>query len=157
MAEGTIPINPEDLPTEAPTLEDSAVYNVVLKKFVINPRRSKEGTGVIFGKVTCEVSDGDFEGATLMSNYLPLPIGSDGTKRGDFLAQKNNAQFGRFCATFRIKGQMPAVDLNDASSVEAFNDWISQYYEASGKVTIRNQEFPAGSNRYQSGISDYIF
>lgn len=159
MSTGQIPVNASDLPIDTPPLEESSVYDVVLKKVVLNPRKSKEGTGVAFCKLQCEVVGGDFDGAFLPLNYLPLPIAlEDGMTKGErYQANKVSVAFGRFCRSFKITGEVPGVDLLDPDSSSQWQDWISQFYESTGKVTIRNQEFPAGSGRLQSGINDFIF
>ena len=159
MSDGHIPVNASDLPIDTPPLDESAVYDVALKKIVLNPKRSKEGTGVVFCKIQCEVAGGDFEGAFLPLNYLPLPIPleSDMSKGERYQATRTSVAFGRFCRAFKITGEVPGVDLADVDSINAWQDWASQYYESTGKVTIRNQEFPPGSGRMQSGINDFIF
>jgi hypothetical protein len=159
-SEGHIPVNASDLPIDTPPLEESSVYDVVLKKVVLNPKRSnpKDGSeGVIFCKLQCEVVGGDFDGAFLPLNYLPLPVLPVGTKGEIYKATKTSVPFGRFCRAFKITGEVPPVNLGDIDSMNRWQDWISQFYESTGKVTIRNQEFPAGSGRSQSGINDFLF
>ena len=159
MTDGHIPVNASDLPIDTPALEDDKIYDVVLKKVVLSPKRSKDGSGVIFCKLQTEVVGGDFEGAFLPLNYLPLPIAfsDDMTKGERYQATKTSVAFGRFCRAFKITGLVPEVDLNDIDSINAWQDWASQFLESTGKVSIRNQEFPPGSTRMQSGIADFIF
>ena len=162
MSEGHIPVNAGDLPIDTPALDESGVYNVTLKRVVLSPKRSnpKDGSeGVMFCKLQTVVTDGDFEGAFLPLNYLPLPMPIlPGMSRGElYQATKLSVGFGRFCRAFRITGTIPDVDLLDIDSINGWQDWIAQFYEAQGKVTIRNQEFPVGSTRMVSGIQDFIF
>lgn len=157
MSEGRIPVNASDLPIDTPALDESLVYDVSLKKVVVNPTRAKND--VVFCKVTFEVTGGDYEGALLNLNYLPLPLPVDsGMTRGElFRANRNNVPFGRFARAFKIDGTVPEVDLLDQQSISDFQDWIAQFYESQGKVTIRNQEYPEGSGKMRSGVNDFIF
>ena len=150
MSEGHIPVGSGDLPIDVTPLDESAVYNGILKRVVISPRLDKNGN--TFCQATFEVADGDFEGKTVMMNYLPLPtlVDADMSKADRIRTRDRGVPFERFCRAFKISGDMP-------SNHEEWQDWISQFYESMGKFTIRNQEFPEGSGRLRSGVSDFIF
>jgi|SRR5882724_1738698 len=156
MAEGEIPINPGDLPIDSISLDDSLVYAVSLVKGIVNPKADK--SGFIFCKLQYEVAEGDYEGMTVMQNWLRLPVALTANPSKKELVQKTNmnAPFGRFCRAFRITHVMPPVRLEDRESIEAWQEWIEKAYGNIGKVTIQNQEFPEGSGRMRSGIADFV-
>lgn len=157
MEDGQIPVNLEDLSLEAPTLDESEVYSGELVKVALSPKLSKNG--VMFCAIQVVVNDGDYEGNTVMLNYLPLPIARTPqmSKRDAIYAQGISAQFARFCSAFKIKGSMPPVrSLDDAESVAIWSEWANQFVGHVGKFTIKNQEFPEGSGRLRAGISDFI-
>lgn len=165
MSEGHIPVNAIDLPINVPALDESGVYTVTLKRVTLNPTRSKPkdgSTGLIFCKIQTEVAEGDFEGAFLPMNYLPLPfhITSDMKKGEIYKATKANVPFGRFCVGFHITGPIPLedeVNLLDSESINAWQDWISRFYESRAQVTIKNQEYPEGTGKLSSYVNDFIF
>lgn len=152
-----IPVNAGDLPIDAVQMEESQVYPATLEKVVVASKLSKRG--VVYCAVQVSIPEGDYEGMTVALNYLPLPIGvrSDATKKEKIAAQNQSAAFGRFCRSFKITGQVPAVSLASAESINRFHDFMSKFYGNRGKVMIRNQEFPEGSGRQRSGISDFVF
>lgn len=155
--DGGIPINAGDLPIDTVKLEESDVYVGTLEKVVVSARPSKNG--VLFCAVQCAVSQGDYEGVTVTINYLPLPIAvhPNASKKEKIYAQNTSAAFGRFCRSFKIKGEIPKVSLSDSESVQRFQEFISKFYGNEGKFMIRNQEFPEGSGRMRSGVSDFVF
>ena len=157
MPAGHIPVGSGDLPIDVTPLDESAVYEGVLKKATLSPKTDKNGN--MFCQLQLEVASGDFEGKTVMMNYLPLPtlVTSDMSKGERIKAQDRSVAFERFCRAFKISGKMPAVSHSDVDSLNAWQDWASQFYESQGKFTIRNQEFPEGSTRLRSGVSDFIF
>jgi len=157
MSNGEIPINVGDLPIDTVLLEESGVYPAALERATVSMKLSKKG--VLFCAVQVSVTEGDFEGQMLTINYLPLPVavGADATKRERIQALNQSAAFGRFCRSFKITGAMPPVSLTNPDSIRAWQDWIEKYYGNNGKVTVRNQEFPEGSGRMRSGLSDFVF
>ena len=72
-------------------------------------------------------------------------------------AQNNNAAFSRFAKSFKISGPIPPVSLEHPESIQAFQDHISKAYGNRGKFMVQNQEFPQGSGRMRSSISDFVF
>ncbi len=120
------------------------------KKAVINPKADRNGN--TFAQLSIEVASGDFEGKTVQMNYLPLPkVVTEGMSKAERIkASDLGVPFQRFCRAFKITGHMP-------TDREAWQDWISQFYESHGKFTVRNQEYPEGSGRMRSGVSDFIF
>lgn len=157
MTEGQIPINAGDLPIDTVTLEESNVYTGYLRRASVSPKPDRNGN--VFCALQLEVAQGDFEGVTVQMNYLPLPqaLSSDMTKAQKIKAQNLSAPFGRFCRAFKIHGMIPPVSLTDPRSVGIFQEWITQFYDSIGKFTVRNQEFPEGSGRMRSGVSDFVF
>jgi hypothetical protein len=156
MADGMIPINLDDLPIDTVAMDDSQVYTGEFTKSTMSPKLDKSGN--MFCAIQVAVTEGDFEGRTVMRQWLPMPvaISADMTKRERILAQDRSVTFTRFCRAFGIKGKMPSVAL-DADSVSTWQDWISQFYGNLGKFTVQNQEFPEGSGRVRSGINDFVF
>ena len=157
MSEGMIPINAEDLPIDSVPMEESSVYNGYLRKATISPKLSKKD--VLYCALQLEVADGDYEGRTVMLNYLPLPVGisPDASKAQRIKIQEQNQAFGRFVKAFKISGRIPSVSLSNPDSLTAWQAWIEPFYDKVGKFTIRNQEFPEGSGRLRSSVSDFVF
>lgn len=157
MSEGQIPIGINDLPIDTVPLSESDVYSGVLNKSTISPKLDKKGN--IFASVQIEVSLGDFEGRTVMLNYLPLPvpIREDMSKGERIRAQDRAVAFARFCRAFRITGNMPSVSFAAPDSITAWQEWIEKFYGNNGKFTVKNQEFPEGSGRLRSGVNDFVF
>lgn len=157
MSEGAIPVNLEDLPIEGTPLDESEVYTGELVKSTVSPKTDKRGN--VFVNLQVVVTEGDAEGKTVMLNYLPLPVPmlEEMTKRDKMRAEDISVAFARFCRSFGIRGRMPQVDLSDPESIGVWQDWISQFYGRIGKFTVKNQEFPEGSGRLRSGISDFLF
>lgn len=151
----TIPV--DNLPIDSTPMDESSVYKAGLDKVTLSPKLDKSGG--IFCAVQVVVNEGDFEGRTVRSNWVPLPMAvpEDATKRDKILAADRAVMFGRFCRSFGIRGNMPEVRLVDSESVTAWNEWIGKFYGNVGRVTIRNQEFPSGSGRMNAGINDFIF
>ena len=158
MAEGEIPINPQDLPIDTTPLEESNVYTGYFRRATVSPKPSKGG--LVFAALQFEVAEGDFEGRTVMMQYMPLPVKVTDTMNK---AQRIRAidathvPFGRFARAFGIKSNnMPEVTLAAPDSLGRWQEWISQFYDQTGKFTIRNQEFPEGSGRLRSGVNDFV-
>ena len=164
---GEIPMNPGDLPIDAIVLEESGVYDGVFKRATVSPKPNK--SGFVFCALQLQVSEGDFEGITVMMNHLPLPVTADSladadgvstpTRKHTIQAHNHNVSFGRFALAFKIKdaAKAPKVDLRDPDSIGRWQEWISQYYNNRGKFTVHNQEFPEGSGRLRSGVNDFMF
>jgi hypothetical protein len=153
--EGGIPINVGDLPVNEINLEESQIYSGSLDRVAVALKESKRG--LLYCAVQCTVTEGDYEGMTVGTNYLALPIGvrDDASKKEKIYAQNNaNAKFGRFCRAFKIKGEAPAVSLSNPDSIQAFQDWIAKSYGNVGKFQVQNQEF---NGRMRSGIADFVF
>lgn len=154
MSDGFIPV--DNLPLEQVTLDDSLVYNVTLEKSTL---AKVDKAGDPFCNLQLQVVDGDYEGKTVMMNYLPLPIAvaDTATKAVRIKAQDKSANFARFCKSFGIREPMPVVDMADADSKQRWQDWIAKFYGNTGKITIRNQEFPEGTGKLRSGVNDFVF
>ena len=157
MTEGQIPINAEDLPIDTVPMDESSVYTGELTKATLSPKLDKRDD--MFCAVQVAVMEGDFEGRTVMLNWLllPIPLSPDMNKRERVQAIDKSTSFGRFAKSFGIKGKIPSVDIRNSESVSEWQDWISQFYGNQGKFTVRNQEFPEGSGRMRSGINDFVF
>ena len=158
MTEGAIPINPEDLPIDNVVMDDSLVYVGELVKAVVAQKLDRNGAA--YCSIQVAVTDGDYEGRTVMRNYIQLPraITSEMTKRDRILAQDGMVAFGRFCRAFGIRGTpMPEVDHRNPDTLQAWQDWIGKFYGNTGKFTVQNQEYPEGSGRMRSGINDFVF
>ena len=157
MAEGHIPINPEDLPIDTVAMEESNVYTGFLRKAVVSPKPDKNGW--VFCALQIEVAEGDYEGRTVGMKYLPLPgeITEGMNKAQRIRAMDKAVSFGRFCRAFTVKGRMPIVSFSEPDSIQEWQTWIEQYYDNQGKFTVRNQEWPEGSGRVRSGIADFVF
>lgn len=159
--DGEIPVNAGDLPIDAPEMDDAGVYTGELKKFTVSPKLDKNDK--VYGSLQVEVTQGDFEGYTVMMNYLPLPIrvGENASKGQQVRATLNNVAFGRFVRGFGIKGEIPSVkSVNGQPSregVQAFTEFMDMFIGNTGKFTIQNQEFPAGSGRMRPGVKDFVF
>ena len=156
MNEGHIPIDINDLPIDTVPLDESAVYTGILKRATVSPRPDKNGYA--FAAIQLEVTEGPYEGRTVMGNYLPLPVSihEDMSKAERIRAMDKSVAFARFCRAFRVKGTMPPVSHADPTSLADWQEWITQFYDNTGKFTIRNQEFPEGSGRLRSGVSDFV-
>lgn len=152
-----IPVNPSDLPTDQVTLEESQVYPAILEKVAVSMKPSKRG--VLYCAVQVSIPSGDYEGIILMQNYLPLPIGThpNASKKEKVFAQNTSASFARFAKSFKINKMLPPVNLARPETVQAFQDEIAKFYGNSGKIMVQNQEFPEGSGRRRSSVSDYVF
>jgi len=157
MSEGQIPVGSGDLPIDTPPMDESQVYTGSLMRVTLSPKLDKRGG--MFSAVQVEVLEGDFEGFTVMQNYLPLPVAVDESmpKAERLRAMARGVSFERFCRAFGIKGAMPIPRLGDSESCTAWQDWIATFYGNNGKFTVKNQEFPEGSGRQRSGVSDYVF
>jgi hypothetical protein len=158
MEEGMgIPVNMGDLPIDSAAMEDDKVYNGELKKITL--ARKKDKNGKTYCALQIEVVDGDFEGYTVMRNYLPLPIAvtEDMNKAQRIRAQQTSVDFGRFARAFGLKGEMPHVDPFSDDSVANWQEYMDQFIGRTGKFTIENQEFPEGSGRQRPGIRDFVF
>jgi len=154
---GQIPVNAGDLPIDVVTMEESGIYVGILKQVVINPKLSKKQQ-IIFCMASLEVAEGDYEGRTVNHNYIPLPVAvtPDMNKAQRIRAIDLSVPFRRFSAAFRITGIIPPVkSLADAEGIRAWHEWISKFYGNQAKFQIRNQEFPEGSGRMRSGVSDF--
>ncbi len=152
-----IPINPADLPTDGVTMEESQVYPAILEKATVSMKLSKKD--VLYCAVQVSIPDGDYEGMVVSLNYLALPIGlpADASKKEKIHAQNLGAPFARFLRSFKITAIMPPVSLGRPDSLQAWQDWVAKAYGNRGKIMIKNQEFPEGSGRMRSGISDFVF
>jgi len=156
--EGMIPVNAGDLPVNEITLEESVVYVGSLDKVAVSMKLSRKD--VLYCAIQCTVTEGDYEGMTVGTNYLALPIyvHPNATKKEKIYAQNTaNAKFGRFTRSFKVKGEIQYVKLADPESVQRFQDWMGKHYGNTGKFMIQNQEFPEGTGRQRSGISDFVF
>src|SRR5436309_676948 len=96
MSEGQIPVRIGDLPVSSDPLDESQVYSAAFKKATLAQKLAKNGAA--FCGMQFEVISGDFEGATLMINYLPIPVAilPDDGKAARFQKSRNNEMFGRF-------------------------------------------------------------
>lgn len=152
-----IPINPSDLPIDAVTMEESQVYPAILEKATIAMRLSKKD--VLYCAVQVSIPDGDYEGMIVSANYLalPIPLRPESTKKDKIHATNIGAPFARFSRSFKLPGGMPQVSLARPDTVQAWQKWIAKAYGNRGKIMIKNQEFPEGSGRMRSGISDFVF
>ncbi len=157
--EGGIPIRAGDIPTETVTLEESLVYLGSFGKIAVSSKLSKKD--VLYCAVQCTVSAGDYEGMTVTINYLPLPVaaGPNASKKMKIQAQNTSAAFGRFRKSIKIPDSavIPTVRLSEPQTIQAFQDFMAKYYGNSCKFMIKNQEFPEGSGRKRSGLSDFVF
>jgi len=161
--EGMIPVNAGDIPIDVVTMEESGIYNGILRQVVINPKLSKKQQ-LVFCMAHIEVADGDYEGRTVNHNYIPLPINvtQDMSKAQRIRAMDISTAWGRFQNAFRITGDIPTLPLvgyekflQNAEGIRAWHEWVSKFYGNQGKFQIRNQEFPEGSGRMRSGVSDF--
>lgn len=157
MSEGEIPINTGDLPIDAITLDESNVYNGYLKRATVSPKPNK--SGAVYCAIQLEVADGDYEGMIVMMNHLPLPvpITPDMRKSERIKAHNQAVSFGRFVRAFGINDALHYVSLSDPESIREWHEWIEKFHGNSGKFTVKNQEFPEGSGRLRSGVSDFVF
>lgn len=159
--EGYIPVNPEDLPTSSALLDESEIYQVALKRIAISPKADKNNKA--YCAVMVEVVSGDFEGATLVKNYLQMPWylrPEVMTKRELYAATKQTEQFGRLAKCFKFKGSLPPELIPGADNYEAvraaWDEYFKMFYDNVGSVTIENSEFPQGSGRKRSALLDFI-
>lgn len=157
MVAGQIPINPEDLPIDVEPMDDSLVYTAILERAAIATKLDKRGGP--FASLQFTIADGDYEGRTVMLNYLPLPIplSEDMTKAEMIRTRDRGVMMGRFARAFHLRGPMPSVtELNDRGAIDEWHDWIAQFYGNVGRLTVRNQEFPEGTGRMRSGVLDFV-
>lgn len=154
MSDGFIDIG--SLPIESVVLDESLVYVVSLTKATLSPKIDTGGR--MYCSLMTEVVQGDYEGKAVGTNWLPIPypISDTASKKDRYKWQDTVNTFARFCRSFKIKDQMPEVDLIDPDSKQRWQDWIEKSYGNVGKVTIQNQEFPKGSGKLRSGINDYV-
>ena len=154
---GGIPVNPEDLPINNVLLEDDKIYEVELTKVAVSPKLSKRDKP--YFAIQCVVTDGDFEGITLMRQYIEIPwkLDPDAPKRDRIQFQQSCRDLGRFCKAFKVKGQVVYADREDGSWRESFAEWLDSSVGNRAKVSIQNQEFPEGSGKFNSSINDFVF
>lgn len=155
-----IPVNPEDLPIEAPYIEDtSAVYNIELIK-VIGPKSDKNSK--LFFGIMGRIVDGDYEGLVISKNYikLPVPYPENAKKKDRIQVDVNNSDFGRFARVFKPRGTLEALfnctSLNDSEAVASAREYLEQCLGNVGPVTVENSEFPVGSGKMRSAINDFV-
>ena len=160
--EGHIPVNLDDLPIDTIQMDESLVYKGELTRITLSPKPSKNN--MIYCAIGITVTEGDFEGKTATSNYLPIPVSvpENATKKERIQILDNNQTFMRFVRSFGIGGKMPPVWVNevggvDTDALQTWNDWASTYKGHSCRgFTIRNQEFPEGSGRLRPNIVDFV-
>lgn len=154
MAEGRIPINPEDLPTESAVIDDtSLIYPVELTR--VGELKMDKNDTMFFG-VSCVVVDGDYEGMTLQRNYIRVPISltQDSTKRERIQAQNHNRDFSRFAKCFKLRGIVPeVVDMRDEQGRALLKEYLEQAVGSRGGVTVENSEF---MGRMRSAVQDFV-
>lgn len=157
MTEGAIPVNPGDIPIDSVALEESAIYTIELRKLTVSPKPDKNGN--VFCQVQSSVAEGDYEGQPLSANYIPMPQHwDDSMSKSEQIRRKNlSVAFGRMCRTFKIDTPVPPVNLGNPDSLRAFQEWGEYHYGKLGKCSVKNQEFPEGSGRLRSSISDFVF
>lgn len=154
MADGQIPTNAEDLPIDTVPMDDSKVYVGELRKFTCAMKLDKRGG--MYASIQIEVTEGEFEGRTVMMNYLALPmkIDPDATRAERIKALDRAVTFGRFSKAFKVKGTIPYAD--GLEGAQGWNNWMETFLGNGGKFTISNQEYPEGSGRIRSGIADFV-
>lgn len=161
MSEGEIPVNTSQLPIEAINMEDDQIYHGELVKFVVNVGKLDKN-GNAFGAVTCRVISGDYEGMSVQHNYIKLPVvPKPGASKGELIRAHNaSVDFGRMCRAFKIDGTFQQVvpgspDFPQQCAI--FQEQIEAHYGKTGKFSIENREFPAGSGKKLSSIKDWVF
>lgn len=155
-----IPMNPEDLPIEAPYIDDtSLVYHVELNK-IIGPKVDKNGN-VFFG-ISTTITDGDYEGFQIGKNYIkfPLPMPEDAKKKDRIQIDRHNSDFGRFARAFKPRGALTPLfecqSMNDNEAVAAAREYLEQCVGNTASVTVENSEFPLNSGKMRSAINDFV-
>ena len=138
-----IPVNPTDLPTEVPPIEDGSIQDVVIKEF---KSKGTDKNDVEFGALRVEVLGGEWEGRTLYDYYVPYPIVTPPNaskaerQKLDFI----NVKMGRIAKCFNVKARPDGFDPEE--------DLLG----LTGKITIQNREYPEGSGTMRSGIGEYL-
>jgi len=158
MAEGRIPINPEDLPTESAVIDDtSLIYQVECTK--ITDFKLDKNDNIFFG-VNCVIVDGDYEGMMLQRNYIRAPISIDASlsgserKKAAIAMQNHNRDFVRFARCFKLRGVAPEViDIRDEQGRSLLKEYLEQAIGSRGGVTVENGEF---MGRTRSAIQDFV-
>jgi len=155
-----IPVNPEDLPIEAPYIDDtSAVYHVELNR-IVGPKADKNG--LMFFGINTTITEGDYEGFMIGKNYikLPIPMPPDAKKRERVQVDRHNSDFGRFARAFKPRGALAPLfnltTLNDSDAVARAREYLEQCIGNSAAVTVENSEFPQGSGKMRSAINDFV-
>lgn len=161
---GMIPVNPEDLPIEAPYIDDtSAVYHVELNS-IKGPKADKNG--VLFIGYNTTITEGDYEGFQIGKNYvkLPLRMPADAKKKERLAIDRHNSDFGRFSRAFKPRGPLeplyaltdPEGGMNNSERVAAAREYLEQCIGNTAPVTVENSEFPQGSGKMRSAINDVV-
>jgi hypothetical protein len=146
-----IPIDMENVPTRRSSCDESLVYEVIVRDVEVSQKKDKNGNTYL--RVDTEVLGPDeWKSRRLPDNYLCLPAGYGELK--DRLGREpkeyeirngmeQGARFARFVRAFKVPYTTNGIDPRDAIGRE-------------GRVTIVNEEYPAGSGEVSSKIKEYI-
>lgn len=145
-----IPVDMDQVPTSQPPLDESLTYNVVLKKIEVAGKKDKNGDS--YFKVACEVTDGDFKGRSVADNYIRIPVAVSsleatlGRRPTEFdvrQAQEKGIRFAQLVKCFTIPYTAKGIEVQAGVG-------------RTGKVTVKNEEYPEGSGDLRSRIATYL-
>lgn len=135
-----IPVDPDSLPTSYAVMDETMVYT----GFIHEANLAEDKNGKPYLAVNIEVTQPEeWVGKRVNDNYLPIPGAvTPQMKAGERRqVEERGVRFARFCKAFN-----PPRPVNTETMLGA-----------TGKFTIRNEEFPEGSGEMRPRVSGYVY
>lgn len=145
-----IPVDMDSVPTQVSPLDESLVYRVVLRKIELAAKADKNGDR--YFKVDTEVISGDYKGRHVPDNYVRVPVGAAemedrlGRRPNEFElreAADKGVRFAQLVKCFNIPYTAKGIEVQNGIGRE-------------GNVTVKNEEYPAGSGDMRSKANQYL-
>lgn len=139
-----------DLPTKVQPLDDGSVYRGVIREVNKSTDTDKNGRR-FFGLVAEVFTPLEWKGRSVSDNYICIPFSGADTeidKMNEFeqtREMEKGVRMGQLAASCSLKTDTPC---NEMSGQEFIGREIS--------FTIKNEEYPEGSENYISKIDRYL-
>jgi len=149
---GNIPLTPSDLPSKLEPMDDDGVYRGVIRDMVKNDEPNKSGRRY-FKITSIEVLEPlKWKGRNTSDNHIEIPF-----------SDENRPSFHEMNEFERAREAERGIRLNNlcrAAKVEGITiDSLApeNFVGKEIQFTIRNDEYPEGSENYISKVDRYLF
>ena len=139
---GAIPVDPSSLVTEYAPIDDSLVYEVMIKELKLSPKPDKSGNAYMSAQFSVVEPD-EWRDRVIFDSYirLPQPITPDMSVGERRVAQDAGVQFARLFKCFKL-----SVGENGFVPSEAIGSM--------GRVTVKNETY---EGKISSKVKEYLF